>query len=93
MAKKQRKSTIPDEAKKKANNHLAEGEVTGHFHAAHGGGVAVLEHQGAVILDAPNGATIDHQEHKTVSIPAGEYDVDIVQEYDHFEEEARKVRD
>jgi hypothetical protein len=36
---------------------------------------------------------IVHEEHKTVTLPPGEYRIGIVQEYDHFKEEARRVVD
>ena len=36
---------------------------------------------------------VGHEEHKTVTIPPGEYRIGIVQEYDHFAEEARQVLD
>ena len=36
---------------------------------------------------------VDHQEHKEVMIPHGIWEVTKVKEYDHFEEEARNVRD
>lgn len=69
---------------------LSHGEHTGHFHEAHGDGV-VLYDDGA--LDAPHGANVTHQEHATVQIPPGVYDRSIVQEFDHFAEEARNVAD
>lgn len=34
-----------------------------------------------------------HEEHKTIPIPAGDYRLDFVQEYDHFLEESRQVID
>ena len=77
----------------KRNNHLAEGEATGHYHGAQGEGVSVLEDDGTRYLDAPNGATVDHQEHKTISVPPGKYQVRIVREFDHLEEIEREVRD
>lgn len=85
--------SIPKNAKRKADNHLAEGEVTGHYHDTVGDGVAVFEDGNKVILDAPHGADVTHQEHKTITLPPGEYDRIIVREYDHAEEEARKVED
>lgn len=36
---------------------------------------------------------LSHEEHKTISIPPGNYRIGIVQEYDHFAEEARQVMD
>lgn len=78
---------------KKKNNHLAEGEATGHFHNAIGKGVAVLEKGEELYLDAPNGCEVEHQEHKTIAVPVGKFKVVRVREYDHFAEEARKVQD
>jgi hypothetical protein len=84
---------IPKSAKRKANNHLAEGEATGHFHAATAPDVALYEHKGGLMLAAPTGTEVTHQEHNTVLVPPGNYDRSIVQEYDHFTEEAREVVD
>lgn len=36
---------------------------------------------------------LSHEEHHTITIPPGEYRIGIVQEYDHFAEEARQVLD
>ena len=36
--------------KRKSNNHLAEGEATGHFHEAVGAGVAVYENEDGTIF-------------------------------------------
>jgi len=69
---------------------LAHGEVTGHFHEAHGPGVALYDDG---TLEAPQGAEVTHQEHAPVTIPPGTYERSIVQEYDHFAEESRAVRD
>ncbi len=69
---------------------LAHGEMTGHFHEAHGEGVALYD-DGA--LEAPHGAELTHQEHATVTVPPGIYDRSIVQEFDHFAEEARNIAD
>ncbi len=79
-----------------AHNHLAEGEVTGHFHAAEGVGVAL--HQDCtdpeiLWLEAPEGATVTHQEHSPIVLPPGTYVRRIVREYDHITEEARAVQD
>jgi hypothetical protein len=69
---------------------LAEGEMTGHYHEAHGDGVALYDDG---TLEAPHGAEVTHQEHLPVVIPPGTYERSIVQEYDHFAEEARPVVD
>jgi hypothetical protein len=68
---------------------LAEGEMTGHAHKAKGIGISLEDG----ILNAPNGAAIEHEEHKIVEVPAGRYRVSRIREQDHFAEEARQVRD
>lgn len=84
---------LPKEKMRRVNNHLAEGEVTGHFHDAVGTGVAVWDRADGVLLEAPNGAEITHQEHKAFQLAPGDYDVSQVLEYDHFAEEARVIQD
>lgn len=80
--------------KKLPHRRLAEGEVTGHCHEAVGVGVALYETSpDEVYLSAPSGAEVTHQEHRTVTVPPGDYDRRIVQEYDHFAEESRAVVD
>ena len=79
--------------KKREDNVLAEGEATGHFHRAHGDGVAVYGDGDNRELEAPNGATVTHEEHGTQVLPAGDWDVSRVQEFDPFEEEVRSVQD
>lgn len=69
---------------------LAHGEHTGHYHEAKGEGVALYDDG---VLEAPHGAEVTHQEHAPVQIPPGTYTRLIVQEYDHFAEEARNVAD
>ena len=69
---------------------LAHGEHTGHFHEAHGDGVALYDDG---VLEAPHGAEVTHQEHNPIAVPAGTYDRSFVQEYDHFAEEVRSVAD
>jgi len=84
---------IPAGAKLRGDHHLAEGEVTGHYHEACGADVAVFEHEDQLYLDAPQACRITHQEHHPVDVPAGSYIVSRVREYDHFAEEARIVVD
>lgn len=82
-------------AKKRPNNILQHGEVTGHYHEATGQGVAVMEEGIEVWMLAPNGAIITHQEHGPIPVQPriDGYDRLIVREYDHFTEEARQVVD
>lgn len=77
------------------NEVLAEGEATGHAHRIRGKGVQVMEHQGVLYINVPEGSkgTITHEEHHQQVLPPGLYTSRITQEYDHFAEESRNVRD
>lgn len=74
---------------------LAEGEATGHNHSI----VAepLIEfyrgHNGRLYLKAEKSCIVTHQEHNEINISPGLYEIDKVQEYDHFLEESRKVID
>jgi hypothetical protein len=81
-------------AKRLPHTRLAEGEATGHSHSAVGPEVALYETaRGMLYLSAPSGAEVTHQEHRTVTLPPGEYDRLIVREYDHFGDENRREDD
>lgn len=88
-------ATIPAQANKTTQRVLAEGEVTGHAHRLTAeSDVEVYEHEGTLFLRVgPRGAGITHEEHGRGEIAPGDYRVGRVQEYDHFAEEARAVRD
>ncbi len=88
--------TNAKEAKKDSRGVvLAEGEHTGHFHAVEDITNATLYENGDALFFEVNEKTssLTHQEHGKIDVPSGLYSVTIVQEFDHFEEEARKVRD
>ena len=73
---------------------LAEGEVTGHSHTIEAEeGVQLYTLDQILYLVADHEVTVTHQEHGAVTLPAGTYQVGIVQEYDYLASEARKVRD
>ena len=86
---------IPVGAQPTARRVLAEGEVTGHAHRLlDDADVEVYEHEGTLFLRVgARGAPISHEEHGQAVIAPGEYRVGRVQEYDHFSEESRAVRD
>ena len=87
-------AAIPKKATKKDGRAIvAYGEVTGHCHEVIGEGVEVFEQDGTLYVSAPKGGTIQHEEHKPITLPPGDYQIGIVKEYDHFAEEARQVRD
>ena len=85
---------VPRDARVVESKHLAEGETTGHFHAAVAADATVFDlGDGLLVLDAPSGTDVTHQEHGTITVPPGLYDRSIVREYDHASEEARQVVD
>ena len=77
---------------------LAEGEATGHSHT-----IDTIEAPNTRLfagIDIPDmflqtsaKTTIKHEEHHHIDIPAGNWKIRKVQEYDHFAEEARAVQD
>lgn len=72
---------------------LAEGEVTGHAHRL-GSKVEVFEtDEKTRIFDLTTPDTVKHEEHKEIELPVDNYESDKVIEFDHFENEARKVQD
>lgn len=80
--------------KRKENNHLAEGEVTGHYHEAVGDGIEVFEKEdGSLLLENPEGCKVTHQEHGVIEIPTGTYRTGRVLEYDPAEKEVKEMRD
>ena len=85
---------LPKHMKKRPTTVVAEGEATGHKHEVIGDGVEVYEDErGTLYVSAPNGGRVQHEEHHAIELPPGNYTVGIVQEYDHFAEEARRVAD
>lgn len=73
---------------------LAYGEVTGHSHKIMERDVTFWLPEGSSdvrIIDAPNGATVQHDEHDPIVLPAGRYDVFIQTEYSP--QEIRQVVD
>lgn len=81
--------------KKRDDKNLAEGEVTGHAHRVNGSAeVYDADENGDVrMLRALNDVDVTHEEHQTVRLPAGEYDIRRQVEYDPDLEEARRVAD
>jgi len=91
-------SALPKGAQKRLGRVvLAEGEVTGHAHVATATRpewtVELFEREGTLYLRTTGDAAITHEEHGAITVPPGVYQIGKVQEYDHFAEEAREVRD
>ena len=77
---------------------LALGEATGHLHEVLGEGMVCYETaDGTLYLTVETEGTLTHQEHAAqvvpVTPPGMAWRRRIVQEYDHFKEEARRVAD
>lgn len=88
--------SIPKTAERKEQNDrivLAYGEVTGHAHAIHDlEAVDVfVTADGRTYLKAKDEATVRHEEHGGIALPAGNYEVTIQREYSP--EEIRNVMD
>lgn len=73
---------------------LAEGESTGHAHVTRTAGCELLEAPGGQrFLSVKKNAAVVHEEHKSVTVPPGLWEVRRVREFDPFEERIREVAD
>jgi len=91
---------IPVEATKMPHEGrivVARGEKTGHSHVIVSDQATLwsLTREGAtdLYLEVCAPATITHDEHKPLPIPAGIYRVGRVKEYDYFAEMERRIED
>ena len=71
---------------------LSEGETVGHFHKIEDE-IDLLISDAGMFIAAKESFTLTHEEHGAITVPAGNYEVRHVQEYDHFAEETRRVAD
>lgn len=76
--------------KKIAGNLIHKGE--NHHHVIQGK-FALYTHGDEMFIDAKGTCQLEHEEHKTLELPKGVYKKELVNEYDHFLEESRKVID
>lgn len=75
------------------NKHtLALGEVTGHSHVLTGA-VIPFDINEKKYIEALEALTLTHEEHSTLQIPEGTYEIIIEREYDPFKNELRRVVD
>ena len=84
---------VPTDAQPLGTRVLREGEATGHAHVATGEGVQLFIRGEALYMRVPAGTEVVHEEHATITVPPGVYEISAVREYDHFAEEARPVLD
>ena len=85
-------ANIPAGAKALATRVLAEGEVTGHAHVVQGD-VTLYELNGVLYIHVEDTATVTHEEHAEIALPAGDYRVVRQREYNPYERVAREVDD
>jgi len=73
---------------------LAEGETSGHAHVITDD-VELYERDGTLYLSVtkPEGVAVTHEEHLPVTLEPGFYEIGIVQEFDPFSEQVKKVVD
>lgn len=74
---------------------LAEGELTGHSHMLVSplSPINIYEKNGETWIEVLTPSDLNHQEHDLEKIDPGIYKIEIVKEYDYFEERARRVVD
>lgn len=85
------RSSIPDAGKVRANGTVAYGEVTGHSHRLAdlasadvlecGDGLFVRVSENGISLSGDAGVSFVHEEHGTIHLTPGNYEVRIQQEY------------
>lgn len=81
-------------AQKTKNRTLQLGEATGHSHKVIGPMPTIHSNwRGDRIMEIKKPARLVHEEHKPIDLPAGFYKIQIVQEFDHFDEKTRFVMD
>lgn len=85
------------ERQEKPEHIVAYGEATGHHHlmtAAPGTLVAIMKgFDERTYVEVTGVATLTHQEHNTLSIEPGTYEIVTEQEWDYFENDRKKVVD
>lgn len=73
---------------------LAEGETTGHKHVITAERMEIRQAEnGRFYLSLGNGGTVTHEEHKTITLPPGLYEMGNEREKDWFNGAVRKVVD
>lgn len=77
----------------RTDKNLAEGEVTGHAHVAMAATAQVYGDGPDRLLTAPDGTEVTHEEHRTIALPPGEYDVGRQMEIDPDTDEVRALLD
>lgn len=73
---------------------VAEGETTGHKHVVKSQGMEIRQTaDGRFYISLTEAGTLSHEEHKTITLPVGDYEVSNEREKDWFSISVRKVVD
>ncbi len=86
-------NVLPSNLIKKGNKILAEGETTNHKHEITQGEAELYEHEGTLFLKASKEVELTHPDHNTITLPKGNYRIEIQREYTIGNEKYRKVTD
>jgi len=92
---------IPKELTKIKGTALQYGEHTGHAHRLENEDHELFANpddidrngNGRKFLRLLKPTNLSHEEHDTITLPPGDYEVTIVREYDHFDQIIRDVAD
>jgi hypothetical protein len=92
----ERCKSIPKGAKKVNKTErgfvLAYGEVTGHAHVIKDD-IEMYEVHGTLFIKTDSPCKIQHEEHGSITVDPGIYEIGIIKEYNPFEMEIGNVRD
>lgn len=80
---------LPEKITPRKSRVILEGEVTGHKHQLEGG--LIFDSPQGVFLSLESPTNLNHEEHDTITLPEGLYQVIRQREYD--ENEIRQVAD
>lgn len=72
---------------------IAEGEKTGNKHEITTGEAELYEHEGTLFLRAITDSVVTHPDHKSVTLPQGDYEIVVQREYEISEKQYRDVVD
>jgi hypothetical protein len=70
---------IPKGLSRKKDNILVDGEVTGHAHRLMGADIMIDAEK--MFFEVVDSAKVTHEEHKTIELPKGKYEVIRQREY------------
>lgn len=81
----ERVEEIPEGAQPEKRDHglaiIGYGEVTGHHHSFVEPSAQILTIEMLRFIDAPQGVTVKHQEHKPITLPPGQYQITQQRQY------------